>query len=208
MVKVNAPALSLSASGKLAGAMVFASWKGRPYVRELVIPANPKTGPQKGIRAMMKFLSQDWKNLSAPNKATWDTLAAQTTISPFNAFISYNMARWRRFLGPSKVDPATEASTGLTVSAITAVGAIHQMTVTVTPSAGTNIWGMAIFRSPTGTFDGVFSNCIAVIIANGASAVAYVDTPLVAGTYYYSAKIINIDGKFGTESAEATGTVT
>jgi hypothetical protein len=208
MVKVNAPALSLSASGKLAGAMVFASWKGRPYVRELVIPANPKTGPQKGIRAMMKFLSQYWKTLTTANKATWDALATQTTISPFNAYMAYNMSRWRRFLAPSKVNPATEVSTGLTVTTITATGAIHQCTVTITPSAGTNIWAFAIFRSPTGTFDGVFSNCIAIVDANAANPVSHVDTPLVAGTYYYSARIINIDGKLGTESSEATGTVT
>lgn len=208
MVKVTAPALSLSASGKLAGSMVFASWKGRPYVRELVIPANPQSGPQTGVRAMMKFLSQQWASLTAEQKADWDTRASATTISPFNAYVAYNMSRWRRFLGPSKLDPATEASTGLTISAITATGAIRQCTVNLTPSGATAIWGYAIFRSPTGTFTGVFSNCVAVVAANGATPVDYVDTPLAAGTYYYSAKVINTDGKFGTESSEATGTVT
>ena len=188
--------------------MVFASWKGRPYVRELVTPSNPKSGPQTGIRAMLKFLSQQWAGLSTANKATWQARADQTTISTFNAYVAYNMERWRRFLGPSKTDPATEASTALTVSAITATGAIRQATVNITPSGGTNIWGFAIFRSPTGSFTGVFSNCIAVAQANGASAIDYVDTPLSPGTYYYSAKVINVDGKFGAESTEASATVT
>jgi hypothetical protein len=173
-----------------------------------VIPANPKSGPQIGVRAMMKFLSQYWATISTANQATWDARAAQTTISAFNAYVAYNMSRWRRFLGPTKVDPATEASTALTVSAITATGAIRQATINITPSGATNIWAYAIFRSPTGTFTGVFSNCVAVVAANGASAIDYVDTPLVAGTYYWSAKVINIDGKFGTESSEATAAVT
>ena len=207
MVKVSAPAMSLEASGKLGGALVFSKWKGRAYIRSLVTPANPKSGPQKGVRAMMKFLSQAWAALAAGTKADWQDRADQTTISTFNAFIGYNMNRWRRFLTPTQLDPATEASTALTVSAITATAAIRQITLSLTPSGATNIWGFAIFRSPTGTFDGVFSNCIAAVPANAGNAISYVDTPLEAGTYYYSARIFNIDGKVGAESTEATATV-
>lgn len=208
MVKVQAPALSMAASGKLGGAIVFASWKGRPYVRELVRPSNPKSGPQIGVRAMMKFLSQQWAGLSTADKEDWLTRAAATTISNFNAYVAYNMSRWRSFLAPSKTDPATEASTALTVSSLVATGAIHQASVAITPSAGTAIWGYAIFSDQVGTIVPAFSNCIAVIEADGANAVTFIHSPLAAGEYYYKAKVINIDGKFGANSTEDSATVT
>jgi hypothetical protein len=207
MVKVSAPAMSLEASGKLGGSLVFSKWKGRPYVRALVKPSNPRTGPQTGVRAMMRFLSQAWKALGSTIWSDWEDRAKETTISPFNAYISYNMARWRRFLGCSQLDPATEASTANTVSAITATGAIRQIAVSITPTAATALWAYAIFRDAAAPTT-AFSSCIAVILANGASAVLYVDTPLAPGTWHYKAKAINTDGKFGTDSADCNGTAT
>ena len=50
MAKVTGPLFSLDASGSYGGAMVFAKWKGRAYVRQLVIPANPQTLAQEVAR--------------------------------------------------------------------------------------------------------------------------------------------------------------
>ena len=46
MAKVTGPLMSMSASGSIAGAITFAIWKGRAYVRQLVIPSNPSTPAQ------------------------------------------------------------------------------------------------------------------------------------------------------------------
>jgi len=46
MAKVTGPLFSLSASGKIADAMVFFGWKGINVVRSWVIPANPQTALQ------------------------------------------------------------------------------------------------------------------------------------------------------------------
>ena len=46
MAKVSAPLMSMSASGKLADAIVFFTWKGRNVVRQWLIPANPQTTAQ------------------------------------------------------------------------------------------------------------------------------------------------------------------
>lgn len=45
--------MSMSASGKLANALVFAGWKGVNYVREYVIPANPQTSGQGDQRIIV-----------------------------------------------------------------------------------------------------------------------------------------------------------
>ena len=116
MAIVKGPAMSLDASGSLAGAIVFSKWKGRNYVRQLVTPANPRSESQTGFRCSMRFLSQIWAGLSAVNKATWEDRAADMIVSEFNAFTSYNQKRWRNFLTPTKEDPAAEISAAPTAA--------------------------------------------------------------------------------------------
>jgi len=53
MAKVSGPLMSMSASGKIADAMVFASWKGVAYVRQWVIPANPQSSGQGDNRIIV-----------------------------------------------------------------------------------------------------------------------------------------------------------
>jgi len=209
MVKVAAPALSLAASGKLGGSLVFATWKGRPYVRTLVKPSNPKSGGQTGVRAMFKFLAQIWQSLSTVEQATWQTYADQLVASPFNAFMSRNQFRWRNWLGPTKEDPAAEVGTAAGGNTLAIVDGIRQLTIQVTPTTPINDqWGVAIFRSPTGTFDTSFANCVQVIKADALSLHEWIDTPLAAGTYYYDIRPITVDGVLGAEEGEQDGTAT
>lgn len=53
MAKVTMPLLSGSASGKLANAMVFFSWKGIAVVRQWLKPANPQVPAQGDVRIML-----------------------------------------------------------------------------------------------------------------------------------------------------------
>jgi len=53
MAKVTAPLMSMSASGKLADAMVFFTWKGRNVVRQWLKPANPEATDQGDWRIIM-----------------------------------------------------------------------------------------------------------------------------------------------------------
>ena len=52
MAKCTGPLYSLSASGKLANAMVYFNWKGINVVREWLKPSNPKSGGQGDQRIM------------------------------------------------------------------------------------------------------------------------------------------------------------
>lgn len=53
MAKLKAPLMSLGASGKLGGALVFFPWKGINAVRTYVIPANPQTPAQTAQRGYL-----------------------------------------------------------------------------------------------------------------------------------------------------------
>lgn len=58
MAKVTGPLLSLDASGSVANTMTFSKWKGINYLRQRVVPANPKTAGQKVVRGVLGTLSK------------------------------------------------------------------------------------------------------------------------------------------------------
>ena len=53
MAKVTGPLMSMSASGKIADAIVFFSWKGVNVVRQWLKPANPQSTGQGDRRIMI-----------------------------------------------------------------------------------------------------------------------------------------------------------
>lgn len=208
MVKLSGPAMSFDASGKLAGAIVFSKWKGRNYARVLVTPSNPQSGPQTGIRSMMKFLSQHWSSMSAAEQADWLTRATATTISNFNAFISYNLLRWRSYLNPSVLDPADETGTAPGSPTTTPTGGIRQVSLSIVDD-GVDAPDLCyvIHRGDTG-FTPAFSNVIAVVPWNSSGTTTYVDTPLAAATYYYRIYGTLDTGLKGAVEAEVSGAAT
>ena len=207
MVRVKAPALSLEASGSLGGALVFSKWKGRPYVRTLVTPANPKSGGQVGMRAMLKWLSQNWAALSAGDQATWLGRANQSVISAFNAYVSYNQFRWRDFLAPSTADPAAAVDTPATLGALSLTLGVRSITASQAVTTAADGWGVLFFRSPTGTFWTAFDNLIGAGLIVGTAAVTWVDSPLAPGAYYYDTRTFTEDGQLSIETGEQTETV-
>lgn len=204
MVKVAAPALSLEASGSIGGIMTFSKWKGRPYVRSLVRPSNPKSGGQVGVRSLFRFISQNWAAISAPNKATWEERADQGVYSTFNAYMAYNQSRWRDFLAPSQHDPAEATDTPATTGVIVATAGVRSATLTIPITSADDGWGVAAFRSSVMGFTTAFDNLIGAGLIVGTADVVIVDTPLLAGTYYYNFREFTIDGQLGAELGEET----
>lgn len=208
MTKVNGPAMSLDASGKLGNALVFSKWKGRNYVRQLVKPANPKSGGQTGMRAMFKFLAQIWAGLTAGNQATWEARADNLVASPFNAFMSRNQFLWRDFLPPGKEDPVAQSGTVSVLTNEAAVAGERSITYSVDLGVGAEQWGLAIFRSTSTGFTPGWDNCIAIVEADPSTTAEYVDSPLDPDTYYYDAQPFTDDGLWGVLAGEVNATVT
>ena len=111
MVKLRGPLFSFDASGTVGNAITFSKWKGRPYARQRVIPSNPKTAGQVAVRSMLRFLTQAWAGLGTTPKGSWAERAAQSAISPFNAYVSLNQLRFREYLTPSQADPPAQVQT-------------------------------------------------------------------------------------------------
>lgn len=64
MAKVTGPLMSMEASGAFGGALVFGKWKGRPTVRQLVIPANPKSINQTAARNYVRITGAAQKGVT------------------------------------------------------------------------------------------------------------------------------------------------
>lgn len=86
MAKVTAPLLSFGASGSLAKTIVMSKWKGRPYARQHVIPANPKSVAQLLTRNAFASAAAIWKIMGPLGRSPWDRFAVGQVLTGRNAF--------------------------------------------------------------------------------------------------------------------------
>lgn len=87
MAKITGPLLSLGARGTVAGTATFSAWKGRPYVRQRVIPANPNTAAQQATRSVFRQASDIWKNAGPLFIAPWNRFADGQVVTGRNKMI-------------------------------------------------------------------------------------------------------------------------
>lgn len=202
MAKVTAPLMSLGASGSVGGAITFSTWKGRPYVRQLVKPANPKSPLQVSTRAVMGFLAKNWSTISAADQATWQAIADTIVASPFNAYTKTNLKNWTQFLGPGQKSDLLRVGTfGTKVAAplqLVATGGVGQITITCDMDTQNDNWGLLIFRNPTTTFSAARDNLVGFVAQTAVGTTTWVDTPLVPATYYYTGLQLTLSGKLET----------
>jgi hypothetical protein len=208
MVRVQAPALSLEASGTIAGALTFSKWKGRPYVRERVDPSNPKSGGQVGVRSMLSFLAKQWASISSANQTTWEDRADAKVISEFNAYVGYNVFRFRDFLAPTQHDPEDTADTPATPGAGSATAGVRSITVTQAITTAADGWGVMFFRALSTGFSTSFDTLKHIGQISGTADVNFVDSPLDPDTYYYNMRTFTEDGQLSAEIGEVNATVT
>lgn len=94
MTRVQGPLFSVTASGTIGDAIVFSNWKGLPYVRSRVIPANPRTTTQQASRELLTSGVSTWQSgvsLESGSKTSWDFYASGTGMSGFNRYIKFFM---------------------------------------------------------------------------------------------------------------------
>ena len=203
MVRVYGPAMSLDASGTLANTLVFSKWKGRNYVRERVIPSNPKSGAQIGRRAMMKFLSQEWAGLAGVDQATWQDVGDNLVASPFNAFVSANMKDWHNFLLPTMAYPtirngiaATDGDDGA------AVWEENRIKITMTLTLVGQNWGKELHASLVGAFTPAVGNVFLLEPNPTLDTMNWYWTPPEVGTWYFRGRNFSTDGNTGIFDTE------
>jgi hypothetical protein len=134
MVKLTGPLQSLEAAGSIANLLTFQKTLQGTMVKLKSTPPAAKSDLQIGLRAMTKGLVNYWHLITDARQATWQTLADEGHLTRYQAFLGYNMSRWRQCLTPSQTYPATNLG-GLSQQIVTApVGGkgtiTHQITLT------------------------------------------------------------------------------
>src|SRR3954464_4305815 len=92
MARVVAPLLSFGASGAIGKSQVYSKWKGRPYARRYIIPSNPNTTAQQGVRGVFGFLNDLWKYLPGSALSAWQLYAEGSQITARNGWLKQNVA--------------------------------------------------------------------------------------------------------------------
>jgi len=91
MAKVTAPLLSFGASGTIAKVQTYASWRGVPYARRHVVPANPKTTAQVLTRDIFTGLTVRWKQGGPIMRSPWDRFAVGQKFLGSNSYLGKNI---------------------------------------------------------------------------------------------------------------------
>ena len=89
MAKVTGPFLSLHARGTVADTLTASFWRGISYMRERIIPHNPKSAPQVAIRGVLSDGVSKWRfgTVSEAHKLLWNTYALGLGESGFNRYM-------------------------------------------------------------------------------------------------------------------------
>lgn len=95
MSKVTAPLLSLGASGTIGKSVVFGSWRGVPYARQHVVPANPNTAGQQSTRNTFTGMDLQFKLSLDLAQAPWKLGSKGKPLTDRNLYLSKNVKALR-----------------------------------------------------------------------------------------------------------------
>ena len=138
MAKTTAPLLSFGALGTIGKTAVFSKWKGRPYVRQYVIPGNPQTAGQTLTRNTFAFANSVWKIGGSLMRAPWDRFAVGQVLTGRNAFMGRAVSVMRAEVDLLLMVFSPGAKGGLApVSISTVPGSLLLTTTVVVPAAPT-----------------------------------------------------------------------
>jgi len=142
MAKVNAPLLSFSASGTIAGTQTYSKWKGRPYVRQRVTPANPDTAAQQLTRNTFSWLNNVWKNAPALLTGPWVAYALGQVLTGRNAFVGQNTRALRSETDLADMIFSPGAKGGIIPAAIATTPGAGQLSIALTAPALPSGWSI------------------------------------------------------------------
>jgi len=195
MVRVQGPMFSFGASGTIGNAAVFSTWKGRHYVRERIIPSNPRSAAQHGMRSMLRFLSKAWANIDSAKQDTWGDLADAQAVSKFNAYVQWNQRNWRNGLTPIQGYPPTWEKDAAPITSTIATASGRDILVAIELGAAADQWGVIIFVSQTQGFSPNWNNARYIAAQDQNTTVNHTFGPFDPGTYYLRYWTFSTDGK-------------
>jgi hypothetical protein len=156
------------------------------------------------MRSALKFVTQDWANLSAANQDKWSDLAHVDNITLLNAMVRYDQRLIRRNLGIWRTPDAAAGTTPTAVQTLAATAEPKTVVLTWTAPVTPGTYTTYIYRSKTTGFTVDVSNLVGII---DVAQLTFTDIDLTTGVpYYYRVRQGNYNGEFGALAAEVTAT--
>lgn len=91
MAKVTGPLFSLTARNTISKALTYSAWRGIPYVRTRVVPANPQSASQTATRELWKTLQNIWNRAPALFLEPWQLAAVGRPFTDRNRYFQLNI---------------------------------------------------------------------------------------------------------------------
>ena len=165
MAKTTAPLLSLGAGGSIAKTVVFSKWRGIPYVRQHVTPANPNTTGQQDTRNVFRTMTEMWKLMPTLGVNPWDAFATGRAFLGRNAYIGQNVAAMRGLADQDLAvgSPGARGGlppTGIVITTVASLGIEVDATSPALPSGWTITTGTLLVwpdQDPAIAFVGPFT---------------------------------------------------
>lgn len=163
MAKLSGPLLSFGARGSLGKTMVISKWRGVPYARSYVVPANPQTAAQTSVRATFALLREMWKLAPSQLQDAWNAFASGRPFTGMNKEVGENVRVLNGEADMSNYIASPGAGGGLvplTMNATTG-GAAGEIDVAITAPAAPSGWTLTkavaiafLDQDPAGIFEG------------------------------------------------------
>jgi hypothetical protein len=218
MAKITGPLLSLGAGGSIAKTQVYSKWRGVPYVRQHVIPANPDTTDQQLTRNIFSTMNVMWKISPAGVQAPWLLYATGQPFVGRNAWLAKNVKQLYNKASPLVSMATMIGSPGAKGgtppdSVVAASGGAGLITVTFTDGVAPTGWTLTahqafafIDQAP----DDLFASVVTFAEETSTPPVAVAFTGLAAGDYVVCAwnKWLKADGVSPAYSASLNDTIT
>lgn len=148
VAKVNAPILSIGASGAIGKTQVYGTWRGVPYARQYVVPSNPRSSGQTQTRSVFAWSSAVWKIASSLFIDPWNAFAKGQPLTGRNAFIGKNTKAMRAETDLTMFIATPGSNGGIPPSAVVPTGGSGQIAFAFTnptPPVGWTLSGATAF---------------------------------------------------------------
>lgn len=214
MAKTSGPLLSFDARATVGKTVVYSNWKGIPYARRWVQPANPQTADQQAVRNVFKWLMAVWSYMPSDATEAWNAYAAGQPLTGRNAFAKFNVGALQGETDLTNFTMSPSARSGPVAAAATFTPGNDLVTVDITapvlPTGWSIVQAVAAAIRQQDPSDGTLYTVTAgtdatspyqIVLSGLASAQTY-----VCGAWF---KYLRPDGSFAYgRSIQGTATTT
>lgn len=142
MAKVTGALLSFGSSGQIGKTIVMSKWRGRPYARQHVVPANPQTSAQTLTRNAFSWLQAVFAFGTSFFVTTWTAAASGQVLTNRNAWTKANLPTLRPATDITGILFSAGAKGGLPPAGISVAATSGTLTVTLTAPALPSGWSI------------------------------------------------------------------